>query len=211
MKINQVSLVILPLFLLSFALIGAGCASYTAQHVEQQPISAYSNKVVQNKIVLAVDPIDTADKIQQIYTVNTADKGFIPIEIVLQNKSNENLLIQTTNITLTDSAGNIKSPVKSDIVADNFEHNKMAEAFFGFGIFSYQAAEDANKKMRLDWSDKSFPENRTLLANTEVRGFLFFKADKSTLPGATLTLRALNLKTNDLVVLSTQMQSSSVR
>lgn len=199
------------IIILAGAISLSGCASYTSQHVEQNDISSYVSKVTVAGVVMAADGIDSAAKTKSIFTVDTGEKDFVPVEVIIKNNSDRNLLVESSNITLTDSAGNTKSPVKSDVVADNFEHNKLAEAFFGFGILSYAAAEDANKKMRQDWEAKSFPDNKTLLANSETRGYLFFKTNRKNVTGSTFIVKAKDLKTNKMINLAVKLQSSSVR
>jgi hypothetical protein len=184
----------------------SGCASYTAQHVDQKPLNAFTKKVDNNGIVLAVDPITDGNEVTKIFTANTNSKGYLPIEIVVNNTSSDNLMLDASNISLTDVSGNIKNPVKSDIVADNFEHNKMAEAFWGFGMFSYQAADDANKKMHQDWADKSLPASKVLNPNAgNARGIVFFQLNANNVSGSTLTVPVTNLKTNTVVQLQVKL------
>ena len=60
-------------------------------------------------------------------------------------------------------------------MAADFEKNKMAYALLGFGIFSYMSAEDANEKMRADWTGKELGSDTIINAGRSADGFVYFK------------------------------------
>jgi hypothetical protein len=81
-----------------------------------------------------------------------------------------------------------------------FEHNKMAYALLGFGIFSYMSAEKANKKMLEDWSGKELPAEKVLFPGRKSHGVVYLylgKAGLEAFPNSTLNVPLLNMRTGE--------------
>ena len=76
---------------------------------------------------------------------------------------------------MTDPKGNYYRTVPSEVMADACEHNKLAYALLGFGIFSYMSADEANRKMALDWREKELPEALIINPGRQRHGFLYFE------------------------------------
>lgn len=176
----------------------AGCATYKSQMVNVEPIDMYKNKVTVSDIMVAAEPFDTADKAKSAFYIDLAKKDIKPIQLVIENGSADNILVQRSRITLVDSAGNETKRVNAAYVFDRFEKNELAYAFWGFGIFSYMSAEKANEKMKADWYEKELVEEKTLTTKRNVSGFVFFET-KNHLKGMTLSLDVLNLRTNEFL------------
>jgi hypothetical protein len=80
-------------------------------------------------------------------------------------------------------------------MADACEHNKMAYALLGFGIFSYMSADEANRKMASDWRDKELPDTFIINPGRQRHGFLYFELPEGDTPGgATLTFLVESLE-----------------
>ena len=152
-----------------------GCATYKVQQVSVHHASSYLHKQTLHDITIACDPFDTADKAKSAFYIDVTKKGYYPINIIITNNSPNQVAVIKQKIQLHDVTGGVNLPVDSAVVVDQFEHNALMEAFWGFGIFSYMAAEDANKKMKADWYEKELPEEKILKPGRAMHGFVFFK------------------------------------
>jgi hypothetical protein len=84
---------------------------------------------------------------------------------------------------MTDPDGKYYRPVSSEVMADACEHNKLAYALLGFGIFSYMSADEANRKMASDWRDKELPDTSITNPGRKRHGFLYFELPEGETPG----------------------------
>ncbi len=167
----------------------AGCASYKYGKIDVQKPDGYPNHVTRSGISLAADLYDSVEKVKTGFYVDVNSKGYYPIHVILANESNERIMIGRENIALLDRNGTPCSKVRSNVMSDDCEHNKMAYALLGFGIFSYMSADDANKKMAADWRDKEMAEQVILHPGKRMNGFLYFRIPNEK-NGDSYTLRA---------------------
>ncbi len=124
----------------------------------------------------------------------------------MNNESADSQLVMKADIELIDSAGNVRKPVPANVVVEKFKHNKMAYEL-GFGIFSYTSADDANKKMVGDLSNKELPAEKVLLQNRKTYGALYFDLGPGlkTLPNATLIVPIHNMKSGQTKQIKVRM------
>lgn len=183
-------------------LLGAlsGCATYKSQIVQIEPIERYQDRVESNGLAAALQPYDTADKTKAAFYIDLTSKNIKPVQMLFENKSDDNILITRSQLVLTDTAGAEVKPVNSNYVYGKFEKNELAYAFWGFGIFSYMSAQDANNKMKADWHEKEFTEEKTLAPHRKISGFVFYETPNH-LKGMTLNVEGLNLRTNEPIKL----------
>lgn len=106
--------------LISFVLFYTGCATYKSQMVRMEPMEAYKNRVTNSNITIAIDPYDTSSKAKQVFYVDVTKKNIKPIQVIVDNKSSDNIMILRSQIRLTDSSGNEYLPVNSKYVYDLF-------------------------------------------------------------------------------------------
>lgn len=155
-------------------LLGAtGCATYKHGNIDVRTVDAYSIHTTVDGISLAVDPYDTSEKAKEGFYMDVTSKGFYPVQLIFQNNTGDRLIIPREMIELIDTNNNSHKPVRSTIMADTCEHNKMAYALLGFGIFSYMSADEANRKMASDWREKELPDQIILSAGRKMSGFLY--------------------------------------
>ena len=173
----------------------SGCATYKTQIVNTERVESYKNKITVSGITVAADPYDTADRAKSAFYIDLTKKNIKPIQLVVDNQSEDNVMIPRGEMRLMDSNGTEYQPVNSNYVYGKFEKNELAYAFWGFGIFSYMSAQEANDKMKADWYEKEFPEERTIITKRKSSGFVFFELGPH-LKGMKLSVNALNLKTN---------------
>jgi len=192
----------------SFTLLG--CASHDIRQLAPEPINAYQIQATELGVVVAADPYNTKQKSEAAFTIDLTEQGFVPILLVFENRASENILLIKDDIELTDSRGNIHKPVAANIMVSKFEHNKIAYALLGFGIFSYMSAEEANKKMLQDWSSKELPAEKVLIPGRKAHGVVYFELGPglATLPNSTLRVPLLNMRTNERKAATLQMTVS---
>ncbi len=182
------------LILLCFVL--SGCATYKVQNVRLEPVESYLFKKTVGDVTVAVDPFDTADRAKSAFYIDLTSKNIRPINLIVDNKSKDELLLIRSAIKVEDSSGNIYQPVGSDYVFSKFEKNELAYAFWGFGIFSYMSAEDANRKMKDDWYKKEFPEEKVIPSDRKAAGFVFFELAQH-YSGCNVKVPIKNLRTGE--------------
>jgi len=175
------------------------CASHETRPLTPQSTDAYLLKQTVAGVIIAVEPLATKEKAEAAFTVDLTEQGYAPILVVMENRSTDNILLLKDNIELVDSRGNVLKPISANVMAEKFEHNKMAYALLGFGIFSYMSAEEANKKMREDWNSKELPAEKVLIPNRKVHGVVYFQLGPglATLPNATLRIPLQNARTGE--------------
>jgi hypothetical protein len=133
-------------------------------------------------IVVAADPIDNEIEAKENFYVDVTEANFFPVLIVVQNDTSDRIIFLKESVELIDPKGNYYRPVSSAVMADACEHNKMAYALLGFGIFSYMSAEEANRKMASDWQDKELPDTAITNPGRKRHGFLYFELPEGETP-----------------------------
>ena|SRR5262245_47967167 len=182
-----------------FSLMFLGCTSHDIKQLAPEPINAYQIQTTENGVVVAADPFSSKQRAEAAFTIDLTEQGFVPILLVMENRTKDNVLLVKDDIELTDSRGNIRKPVAANVMVSKFEHNKIAYALLGFGIFSYMSAEDANKKMLQDWSSKELPAEKILIPGRKTHGVVYFDLGPglSTLPNSTLSVPLLNMRSSE--------------
>ncbi|MFQ5962061.1 MAG: hypothetical protein ACE5MG_11760, partial [Candidatus Methylomirabilales bacterium] len=177
-----------------------GCPSHKIVALAAQPIEAYPGRQTVNGVTITAEPFHSKEKSEKAFTVDLTEEGYVPILLVMKNQSKDNILLRRDDIELLDTRGNVVKPMPANVMAEDFEHNKVALAIIGFGIFSYAAAEEANKEMVRDWSDKGLPAEKILMPNRKAHGVLYFKLEKglATLANSTLHIPVTNLRTGEI-------------
>lgn len=175
------------------------CTSHDIRQLAPEPISAYRIQTTENGVTVAADPFSSKPKCEQGFTIDLTEQGFVPILLVFDNQTQDNVLVVKDDIELVDTQGNVRKPVPANVMVSKFEHNKMAYALLGFGIFSYMSAEEANKKMLQDWSSKELPAEKVLIPGRKTHGAIYLEVGPglATLPNAKLIVPLLNMRTGE--------------
>jgi len=176
-----------------------GCASHEIKPLAPQPIDAYVIRQNVNNVTIAAEPFNTREKVEKVFTIDLTEEGYVPVLSVMENQSGDNILLLRDEIELVDSGGNVLKHVPANVMVEKFEKNKMAYALLGFGIFSYMSAEEANKKMKSDWSSKEMPAEKVLIPYRRTHGVVYFELGKglATLPNSTLNVPLRNMRTGE--------------
>jgi hypothetical protein len=181
--------IILIILALSLGLVS--CATYKAGQINVRAIDEYTTKTNAGGILCAADPYDTSEKAKQGFYEDVTSVGFYPIHLIFSNETGDRVMILRDSVELVDSAGNTYRSVRSNVMSDTCEHNKMSYALLGFGIFSYMSADEANKKMATDWREKEIPDQLIISPGRKTNGFVYFQLPKGKLPrGCTLRFEA---------------------
>ena len=174
------------------------CASYEQQHVNYGSSQVYSNSVTANEITFAAEPYDTEAEVVGAFDENLLEKGYYPVKILIENKSDDRVIVFRESVELQDPSGYSYHPVTASEMADDFEDNKIAYALLGFGIFSYMSADDANKERSADYQAKELGESQIIPAGRSRGAFVYFKLPEGTNVSASLlTLDAENLDSKE--------------
>ena len=171
MSCIKTSLVVIMTLLFSIT----GCATYKRTPVQVGTLDTYKSKMSTKGITVAADPIDNEIEAKENFYVDVTKANFFPVLIIVQNDTSDRIIFLKESVELTDPKGNYYRPISSAVMADACEHNKMAYALLGFGIFSYMSAEEANRKMASDWRDKEFPDTSITNPGRKRHGFLYFE------------------------------------
>jgi hypothetical protein len=175
-----------------------GCATYKRTSVEVGALDTYKSKMSTKGITVAADPIDNEIEAKENFYVDVTEANFFPVLIIVQNDTSDRIIFLKESVELTDPKGNYYRPVSSAVMADACEHNKMAYALLGFGIFSYMSAEEANRKMASDWRDKEFPDTSITNPGRKRHGFLYFELPEGeTTSGYRLSFMVERLETKE--------------
>jgi hypothetical protein len=184
------------LFVVIMSLAVTVCASYQAGGIDVRAVDQYSLRTIVDGISLAADLYDSTEKTKQGFYVDVNSEGFYPVNLIFKNNTDDRVLVFRETMELIDSSGNIYRPVSSTAMFNTFEHNKIAYALLGFGIFSYMSAEEANRKMETDWHQKEIPDQLLILPSRKANGFVYFQLPKEkTIKGGKLRLEAEKLET----------------
>lgn len=150
------------------------CASYDKSHVDYGKATTYKSTLTIDEITLAAEPYDTKAEVVGAFDENLTEMGYYPVRVLLQNDTQDRLLVLRDTVELSNPSGQTFRPVGAAVMADDFEDNAMAYALLGFGIFSYASAKDANKERELDYANKELPETRVVAPGTRLGAFVYF-------------------------------------
>ncbi len=177
------------------------CASHEIKALAPQPIDAYPVRATAMEVTIAAEPLATKEKAEAAFSVDLTEQGYAPLLLVMESRSGDNVLLVKDDIELVDSRGNLHKPTPANAMVEKFEHNKIVPLIFlgFFGLPSYMSADEADKKMRSDWTSKELPAVEVLLPNRKAHGVVYFELGPglTTLPNATLRIPLQNLKTGE--------------
>jgi hypothetical protein len=157
------------------------CASYEQQPVNYGASELYTNSVTVNNITLAAEPFDTEAEVEGAFDENLLEKGYYPIKILIENNTEDRVLVLRDSVELRDPSGYSYTPVTSSEMAEDFEDNKMAYALLGFGIFSYMSADEANKERSADYQTKELGQSQIIHRGRSNGAFVYFKLPQGAL------------------------------
>ncbi len=191
---------------LSITVCLAGCASYTQRAAPVPQAGAMPAWQVGDVVAVGADPYMQNDRQRAVFDENLNDVGVLPIQILVQNRSERRLRVNPSSITLTLPDGGESSPVTSSAAASRFapHYGKGADhAAAAFGLIgavvalsAASAAEKGSTARYADYASKELKE--TILGKDEsVHGFVFFIRPPGTKTFVDTTLKVLVLDADD--------------
>jgi hypothetical protein len=188
----------LGLWLLLFYGI-AGCAWHEAKDLNPDRVDAYRIRTMEAGVVIAADVFHPRWKVEAAFSVDLNEHGYLPILLIMENRTGNKFQLRTGDIELTDGRGRKRRPIAVEVMAQKLEHNPMLYGALGFGILSYKSAESANKKMLDDWGDKELPPQSVLLPRRTTHGVVYFDLGRGFMlpPKSALHLSFSNMWTGE--------------
>jgi hypothetical protein len=203
---------ILRLTLAICILVLSGCAFYKGGVIPYRETMQFSNVHRIDGVSVAAEALTDSAKIKEIFYEDLTEKDFYPIEVVIHNGTEHQILVQKEQIEVVSSSGSTIRPLLVDVMIEEFKHNETARALFGMFIFlpvgfpSYVLAVDANKKMVSDWTSKELARELTVNPNSRGSGFVYVKMPKGTKPtGMELLVPVENLETKVISIAKIQL------
>jgi hypothetical protein len=186
-------------YLAFFALpLLAACASYDVAQVDRKPVAEYGHRVATDGIALAADPYDDPARAKSTFDEDLRDDGYLPIQLILENRTAGRILLLRERVELIDLAGATYRPVEPAVTAQDFEDDAMAYALLGFGIFSYASAAEANEERERDWASKAIAESLIVETGRAGGGFVYFRLpEEQPLAGSSLRVVVESLDTGE--------------
>lgn len=176
----------------------AACASYDQRHVEYGASQLYPSAVTENGITLAAEAYDSEAEVVEAFDENLLEKGYYPVKVLIENNSENRVLVYRESVELRDHNGYSYRPVTAAAMAEDFEDNKVAYALLGFGIFSYLSADEANKERTADYQAKDLGESEIVAAGRSRGSFIYFQLPQgSNLATSRLMMEVEDLRTNE--------------
>ena len=175
------------------------CASYEQQPINYGASELYTNSVTVNNITLAAEPFDTEAEVEGAFDENLIEKGYYPIKILIENNSDDRVLVLRDSVQLRDHSGYSYTPVTSSEMAEDFEDNKIAYALLGFGIFSYMSAQEANEERSADYQAKELSQSQIIHRGRSDGAFVYFKLPQGAMvANSVLSLDAEHLGSQEI-------------
>ncbi len=120
----------------------------------------------------------------------------------ISNLSSDRLVIDRGEIYLIAKTGDQYAAISSEDVVNELRHKSAAYGTLGFGIFSFMNAEEANAKMKADWSSKELPPSMFFGGDQAQTGFVYFRLPENVRPeSTTLQVTAENFTTHTKITL----------
>lgn len=164
-----------------FMLLG-GCASHKVVEVEPFVFGKGVYRVEQGGIVVGIEPYDDAQRIEKVFSVDMSKGRYYPLRLSLSNLSENRVVLARDQVRLIDKDGTSHPAIASKDVADDLRHNSVAYGMLGFGIFSFNSAEEANAIMKEDWAFKELPASMFFGRGQKQDGFVYVRLPEGILP-----------------------------
>ena len=148
-------------------------ADYVVKTVKIEPIESYAARTSVGAIVIAADPYYMDEKSYTAFDVKKLNsRGYFPVHVIIQNASDEFLIVRTRNILLITSSGEqlYTTPV-SVLLEDLFNADSVDK-------LSQSESSKSSKKSKIgtplsDFTSKDLT-NKLINPGEVSSGFLFF-------------------------------------
>lgn len=113
--VKNISALILPLFILS------SCATYKTQYTGFRPAESYANKQVVSGITIGGEAYADKSVATDAFGFDIRGAGLLPVQVVMDNKSGSNLLIDPTQSFLIDNDGRYWNIIPNSLAVERVE------------------------------------------------------------------------------------------
>lgn len=152
----------------------AGC--YTVKPIPLRQIDEYPVRESVSDVTVAVEALrDRA--CEEVFNRRLSSKGFVPVLVVVGNRSNSVVTLLGSGIQLQDEAGQIHHRVPARVVAAKYERQPGLEAVLLFGMLSFMDANQHNDKLHADWAEKELGQRMIVRPHTTVHGIAYFNLE----------------------------------
>ncbi|WP_432799423.1 hypothetical protein [Poriferisphaera sp. WC338] len=167
------------LMLLAMALILGGCSTYQVQAMPQISPKAAPASTSAYEVDFGAKPYVTETEAKAVFNYDMMSKGVMPVFVAVENHADQDIEILRARFELQTGSGVKLLPVLPVVASTMHGRNAMAEAFWYFGIFSYDNANKYNEALKRDWAEKAWPEVSIIRSGHTKSGFLYFKVGEN--------------------------------
>jgi hypothetical protein len=114
------------LFIITFLI--QGCTGYKSQYVSFRPPEAYSNKQVVDNISIGGEGYPDRAVARDAFGFDIIDTGLLPVQLVLDNRSNSTLSIVADQTFLVDAKGGYWPVVPNQVAVERVEKSTQLAA-----------------------------------------------------------------------------------
>jgi len=114
--------------LLIITFLVQGCTGYKSQYVSFRPPEAYPNKQIVDNISIGGEAYPDSTVAKQAFGFDIIDVGLLPVQLVLDNKSDSTLSIVTNQTFLVDAKGGYWQVVPNQAAVDRIEKSTQLAA-----------------------------------------------------------------------------------
>ncbi|ACH37108.1 lipoprotein, putative [Citrifermentans bemidjiense Bem] len=114
-------------------LLFSACTSYKSQYVSFRPPEAYTNYREVNGVSMGGEAYPDADSAEKAFGFDIKGAGLLPVMLVFDNKSANNLELISGQTFLVDDGGNYWPVVPNNTAFDRLESSTQFASFFGKG------------------------------------------------------------------------------
>jgi hypothetical protein len=182
----------LSMLWLVFGVIALMASDYKMKTVKVLPIESYPARITVGGITIAVDPYETDEKSYTAFDVKKLNsQGYFPLHVIIQNTSQDFLLVRTRNIVLVTESAQQMFTIPATVLAEDLfkgsSLDKMSEK---------ARAAAASRRLGTPLSDFTEKDltNKLLEPGKVSDGFLFFFTSdpkKNLFAGSTLFIPKL--------------------
>lgn len=177
----------------------SGCAHYSSTSAPIPVVGSMPVCQTEGALEVGADPYIQPDRQKTVFGCDLNAVGILPIQVYVQNKGKDRLLIRPSDMVLEFPDGTQISPVGASAAAAKMESiGRVVGASLAFGLIGMLAASKAEDKARADrledYRRKELQEAK-LGKGDSAHGFLYFSPAQGTqaLSSGVLLIRAVNV------------------
>jgi hypothetical protein len=119
---KSISLLLIIIFLVP------GCTAYKSQYVSFRPPEAYPNKQIVDGISIGGEGYSDRVVGKEAFGFDIIDAGLLPVQLVLNNESNDTLSIITDQTFLVDAKGGYWQVIPNQVAVERIEKSTQLAA-----------------------------------------------------------------------------------